>query len=53
MSAAADHSFDMLSHVAEGLGEELLAQVAFIGGATTWLLCTDDVTLIDMQLPTR
>lgn len=49
MSAAADHSFDMLSHVAEGLGEELLAQVAFIGGATTWLLCTDDVVLDDIR----
>lgn len=52
MSAAADHSFDMLPHVAEGLGMELLAQVASIGGATTWLLCTDDVTWIDLQVPT-
>ncbi|WP_182774241.1 serine/threonine protein phosphatase [Pseudomonas monteilii] len=41
MSAALDHNYEMLSHVAEGLGDELLSEVAFVGGSTTWLLCTD------------
>jgi hypothetical protein len=49
MSEAANHNFDMLGHVADGLGEELLGEVAFVGGATTWLLCTDDAVLDDIR----
>jgi hypothetical protein len=49
MSEAANHNLDMLGHVADGLGEELLKEVAFVGGATTWLLCTDDAVLDDIR----
>jgi hypothetical protein len=49
MSEAANHNFDMLGHVADGLGEELLGEVAFVGGAMTWLLCTDDAVLDDIR----
>ncbi|MBV4453843.1 MULTISPECIES: hypothetical protein [Pseudomonas] len=49
MSVASDHNYGMLSAVAEGLGEELLKEVAFVGGSTTWLLCTDDIVLDDIR----
>lgn len=49
MSAALDHNFEMLSFVAEGLGDELLSEVAFVGGSTTWLLCTDTNVLDDTR----
>jgi hypothetical protein len=39
----------MLNAVAQGLGDELLKEVAFVGGSTTWLLCTDDVVLDDIR----
>jgi predicted nucleotidyltransferase len=35
---------DMLLRVANALGEELLSQVAFVGGSTTGLLITDSMT---------
>ena len=35
---------DMLLPVAEALGDELLARVAFVGGSTTALLITDPIT---------
>jgi hypothetical protein len=35
---------DMIVMVASALGEELLSQVAFVGGCTTGLLITDEVT---------
>lgn len=49
MNAAANHNFAMLEHVAQGLGTELLSEVAFVGGATTWLLCTDDAVIDDIR----
>ena len=49
MSVASDHNYEMLSAVAEGLGDELLNEVAFVGGSTTWLLCTDDIVLDDIR----
>ena len=35
---------EMLLPVAEALGEELLAHVAFVGGSTTAFLVTDPIT---------
>jgi NADPH:quinone reductase-like Zn-dependent oxidoreductase len=35
---------DMILMVAKALGEDLLSQVAFVGGCTTGLLITDDFT---------
>jgi len=49
LSVASDHNYEMLSTVAEGLGDELLKEVAFVGGSTTWLLCTDEVVLDDIR----
>lgn len=49
MSAALDHNYEMLSFVAEGLGDDLLSEVAFVGGSTTWLLCTDKNVLDDIR----
>lgn len=39
-----NHHKTMIQQVAEALGDELLAQVAFVGGCTTGLLLTDQVT---------
>lgn len=49
MSIASDHNYEMLSAVAQGLGDELLKEVAFVGGSTTWLLCTDNIVLDDIR----
>lgn len=35
---------EMIAMVAKALGEELLSQVAFVGGCTTGLLITDEMT---------
>ncbi|SDS50497.1 hypothetical protein SAMN05216598_1800 [Pseudomonas asplenii] len=40
---------DMLDTVAQALGEDLCQQVAFVGGCTTVLLVTDEVTLEDLR----
>ncbi|MGP0011532.1 MULTISPECIES: hypothetical protein [Pseudomonas] len=40
---------EMLDVVAQALGEELCQQVAFVGGCTTALLVTDEVTLEDLR----
>jgi len=34
----------MLQRVADALGSELLREVAFVGGCTTGLLITDDIS---------
>jgi predicted nucleotidyltransferase len=49
LNSASEHNYAMLSAVAEGLGDELLKEVAFVGGSTTWLLCTDDIVLDDIR----
>lgn len=35
MSANADHNYEMIEFVAQGLGDEFLSEVAFVGGCTT------------------
>ena len=42
MSSNADHNYEMIEFVAEGLGDELLSEVAFVGGCTTAMLVTND-----------
>lgn len=49
MSANADHTFGLIEFVADGLGEEFLAEVAFVGGCTTAMLVTDAVVLDDIR----
>lgn len=49
MSANADHTFGLIEFVADGLGEEFLAEVAFVGGSTTAMLVTDAVVLDDIR----
>lgn len=38
MSSNADHNYELIEFVAEGLGEAFLAEVAFVGGCTTAML---------------
>lgn len=49
MSSNADHTFGLIEFVADGLGEEFLAEVAFVGGSTTAMLVTDAVVLDDIR----
>ncbi|NNA87257.1 hypothetical protein HBN81_10730 [Pseudomonas fragi] len=49
MSSNADHTFGLIEFVADGLGEEFLAEVAFVGGCTTAMLVTDAVVLDDIR----
>lgn len=49
MSSNADHNHELIEFVAEGLGEALLAEVAFVGGCTTALLVTDAAVLDDIR----
>lgn len=42
MTSNADHNLEMIECVAEGLGEELRNEVAFVGGCTTAMLVTDN-----------
>ncbi|MEX9908463.1 hypothetical protein AB7W14_05495 [Providencia rettgeri] len=44
MSEKVNLQKSMLLVVADALGEELLAQVVFVGGCTTGLLVTDEYT---------
>lgn len=44
MAGNAPHQEIMLQTVAEALGSDLLSKVAFVGGCTTALFITDDVT---------
>lgn len=44
MAGNAPHQEIMLQIVAEALGSDLLSKVAFVGGCTTALFITDDVT---------
>lgn len=44
MSKATEQLIGMIETVAQALGEELLRQVAFVGGCTTGLLVSDEVT---------
>ncbi|NNB02983.1 hypothetical protein [Pseudomonas fragi] len=49
MSSNSDHTFGLIEFVADGLGEEFLAEVAFVGGCTTAMLVTDAVVLDDIR----
>lgn len=49
MSSNADHNYELIEFVAEGLGETFLAEVAFVGGCTTAMLVTDVVVLDDIR----
>ena len=49
MSSNADHIFELIEFVADGLGEEFLAEVAFVGGCTTAMLITDATVLDDIR----
>ena len=49
MSSNADHNYDLIEYVAEGLGEEFLAEIAFVGGCTTAMLVTDPVVIDDIR----
>lgn len=49
MSSNAQHNYELIEFVADGLGEEFLAEVAFVGGCTTAMLVTDTVVLDDIR----
>ncbi|CAD0266074.1 conserved hypothetical protein [Pseudomonas veronii] len=49
MSSNADHNYGLIEFVAEGLGEEFLNEVAFVGGCTTAMLVTDVAVLDDIR----
>lgn len=49
MSSNAEHNYGLIEYVAEGLGEEFLAEVAFVGGCTTAMLVTDAVVMDDIR----
>lgn len=49
MSSNADHNYGLIEYVAEGLGEDFLNEVAFVGGCTTAMLVTDDAVLDDVR----
>ena len=49
MSSNADHNYELIEFVAEGLGEAFLVEVAFVGGCTTAMLVTDPVVLDDIR----
>lgn len=49
MASNADHNYDLISYVAEGLGEDFLAECAFVGGCTTAMLVTDTAVLDDIR----
>lgn len=44
MSSAYDQLKGMIETVARALGDDLLKEVAFVGGSTTGLLITDEFT---------
>ncbi|UVK99825.1 hypothetical protein [Pseudomonas sp. B21-048] len=49
MSSNADHNYELIEFVADGLGEAFLAEVAFVGGCTTAMLVTDTAVLDDIR----
>lgn len=49
MTSNADHNYELIEYVAEGLGEEFLSEVAFVGGCTTAMLVTDPAVMDDIR----
>lgn len=44
-----EHNYELIEFVAEGLGDDFLAEVAFVGGCTTSMLVTDEAVLDDIR----
>ncbi|CAM3812771.1 hypothetical protein CCOS865_05429 [Pseudomonas reidholzensis] len=49
MVSNAEHNYELIEVVAKGLGQDLLKEVAFVGGCTTALLVTDAAVLDDIR----
>lgn len=49
MASNADHNYELISFVADGLGDVFLAECAFVGGCTTAMLVTDSAVLDDIR----
>jgi hypothetical protein len=49
MGSNADHNYEIISFVADGLGDDFLAECAFVGGCTTAMLVTDNAVLDDIR----
>lgn len=49
MGSNADHNYELISFVADGLGDDFLAECAFVGGCTTAMLVTDSAVLDDIR----
>ncbi|MFP3676687.1 hypothetical protein SB725_06100 [Pseudomonas sp. SIMBA_041] len=49
MSSNADHNYELIEFVADGLGAAFLTEVAFVGGCTTAMLVTDTAVLDDIR----
>lgn len=49
MTSNANHNYELISFVADGLGEAFLAECAFVGGCTTAMLVTDSAVLDDIR----
>lgn len=49
MISSTEHNYELIERVAEGLGRELLSEVAFVGGCTTAMLVTDGPVFQDIR----
>lgn len=49
MTSQVLHNIEMVEQVAKGLGESLLAEVAFVGGCSTAMLVTDEAVMADIR----
>ena len=49
MASNADHNYELISFVADGLGDDFLTECAFVGGCTTAMLVTDNAVLDDIR----
>lgn len=49
MASNADHNYELISYVADGLGDDFLAECAFVGGCTTAMLCSDMAVMDDIR----
>jgi hypothetical protein len=49
MGSNADHNYEIISLVADGLGDDFLAECAFVRGCTTAMLVTDNAVLDDIR----
>lgn len=49
MPSSVDHNYELIEFVAQALGEDLLDEVAFVGGCTTAMLVTDPLIIDDIR----